>query len=408
MAEPSASSLLNAAATRPKISPPFPTRTLPTPDYPIDEWRRRIPLLASAIPMNSCSHAPQTDATRAAAERYLDSWNRRGMDWDAWMDEVRLAKQAFASLVNASPDEIAVLSSVSEAASVVASAIDFSARRNRVVASEAEFPTVGHVWLAQQPRGARLSWVPVRDGEIDPSAYDTAIDDHTAIVSACHGYYLDGFTQDLARVAERAHAHGALVFADAYQTLGAVPVDVKAMGVDFLAGGNLKYLMGIPGIAFLYVRRELIATLHPSVTGWFGRADPFAFRVKELDWSPTASRFDGGTPPVLNAYVARAGMGIIEEIGVHRIRAWHEVLAQRLIDGGLARGLAILGPTDVARKTVSTAFVVRDSHAVEEAMRARGVIASARGPVLRLAPHFYTTLDDVDTALDALAAAVRA
>ena len=194
-----------------------------------------------------------------------------------------------------------------------------------------------------------------------------------------------------------------MLYCDAYQTLGAVPVDVKALDVDFLVAGNLKYLMGVPGVAFLYVRRELIDSLHPTVTGWFGRADPFAFRVNELDWSHTASRFDSGTPPVINAYIARAGMEIINAIGVKPIRSWHEVLAQRLIDGGRERGLLLFGPTDVARKTASTAFVVSDSHAVESAMRERGVLASARGPVIRLAPHYYSTLDDVDTALDVLA-----
>jgi len=376
---------------------------MPSPDYDLDAWRKRIPLLASCIPMNNCSQAPQTDATRAAADRYLDSWNTKGMDWDAWMEEVQLAKRAFASLVNASSDEIAVFSSVSEATSAVASALDFSGPSRNVVVSEMEFPTVGHVWLAQRQRGARVAWVPVQDGGIEPEAYESLLNDRTAVVSACHGYYLNGFTQDLAQLAARAHAAGALLFADAYQTLGAVPVDVKALGVDFLAAGNLKYLMGVPGIAFLYVRRELVETLHPSVTGWFGRADPFAFDAKRLDWAPNASRFDTGTPPIVNAFIARAGMELIASVGAGEIRKWHEVLAKRLIDGGRARGLRSHGTDDVSRKTANTAFLVRDSHAVEAAMRARGVLPSARGPVIRLAPHFYSSLDDVDSALDLLA-----
>src|SRR5262245_31132251 len=198
--------------------------------------------------MNNCSQSPMTDVTRAAAEQYLDSWNRCGMDWDAWLEEVRLTRTAFATLINASPEEIAVFSYVSEATSGVASALDFAGKHNGGVASEAEFPTVGHVWLAQQSRGARVSWVPVRDGAIDIGEYEKAIRDDTAIVSACHGYYLDGFTQDLTTIARLAHKRGALLYVDAYQTLGTVPVDVKALGVDFLASGTLKFLMGIPGI----------------------------------------------------------------------------------------------------------------------------------------------------------------
>ena len=374
-----------------------------SPGYDIDAWRRRIPLLASCIPMNNCSQAPQTDATRAAAERYLESWNRSGMDWDAWMSEVALAKAEFARLIGATAADIAVFSSVSEAASAVASALEFDGGRTGIVVSEAEFPTVAHVWLAQQRHGACVSWVPVRDGTIDPTSYDALVDQRTALVSGCHGYYVNGFIQDAARIAARAREAGALSFLDAYQTLGTIPVDVRALGVDFLASGNLKFLMGIPGIAFLYVRPEIVESLHPSVTGWFGRANPFAFDAKSLDWSPTASRFDSGTPPVINAYVVRAGMEMINEIGPAKIRAWHEVLGRRLIEGGRSRGLTLHGSSDMSRKTATTAFIVRNSHAVESAMRARGVLPSARGEVIRLAPHFYSTLDDVDRALDLLA-----
>jgi selenocysteine lyase/cysteine desulfurase len=377
------------------------------PAYDIDAWRRRIPLLESCIPLNNCSQGPQTDITRAAAERYLESWNRTGMDWDAWMEEVRLAKAAFAALIGATPADIAVFSSVSEATSAVASALDFTGPKRRVVVSEMEFPTTGHVWLAQQRRGAQVSWVPVSDGEIELADYDAAIDDDTLLVAACHGYYLNGFTQNLAWIVAYAHEVGALVFADAYQTLGAWPVDVTASGVDFLASGNLKYLMGVPGIAFLYVRPGLAETLEPTVTGWFGRANPFAFDARRLDWSSGASRFDSGTPPIMNAYIARAGMELIDGIGVEKIRAWHEVLAQRLRDGGRERGLTQHGTSDLARKTANSAFIVKDSHRIEVAMRARGVLASARGPVIRLAPHFYNTLDDIETALDLLAELTR-
>jgi selenocysteine lyase/cysteine desulfurase len=380
---------------------------LAAPAYDLAGWRRRIPLLASVVPMNNCSQAPQTDVTRAAAARYLESWNTSGMDWDAWVGEAQLAKAEFARLINASPDEIALFSSVSEATSAVASAIDFARGRHRVVVTEAEFPTIGHVWLAQERRGAAVSWVPVIDGMIDLASYDSRIDERTAVVSATHGYYLNGFTQDIAGIASRAHASGALLYVDAYQTLGAVPIDVRAAGADFLAAGNLKFLMGVPGIAFLYVRRELIDTLRPTVTGWFGRADPFAFDVKGLDWARSAARFDTGTPPVINAYIARAGMGIINELGVANIRAWLEILGQRLIDGGRSRGLTLHGTDDTRQKTATTSFVVEDSHAVEMAMRTRGVLPSARGPVIRLAPHFYNSVDDVDTALDALAAVIR-
>ncbi len=378
-----------------------------SPPYDIEQWRRRIPLLRTHIPMNNCSQAPQTDATRAAAERYLESWNGSGMDWDAWMSEVALAKAEFATLIGAEPRDVAVFSSVSEAASAVASALQFSGDRRTIVVSEAEFPTIAHVWLAQQPRGARVTWAPVHDGAVDAAAYDDLIDDRTVLVSACHAYYMNGALQDTAHIAKLARRAGAYTFVDAYQSLGTIPIDVATLGIDFLASGNLKFLMGIPGIAFLYVRPGIVERLQPMVTGWFGRANPFAFDAKSLDWSPTASRFDTGTPPVINAYIARAGMEIINTVGPANIRAWLVELGQRLIDGGRARGLTLHGAADMRCKTATTAFVVGDSHHIESAMRDRAVIASARGNVIRLAPHFYSTIDDVDQALDTLADAAR-
>jgi selenocysteine lyase/cysteine desulfurase len=382
------------------------------PAYDISALRSTIPLLRACIPMNNCSQAPQTFATRAAAELYLESWNASGMDWDAWMAEVQRAKAAFARLINAPSDAVAVVSSVSEATSAIASALSFTSKRKRVVLSEAEFPGVAHVWRAQERRGAELHWVPLRDGRMDEAAYDGAIDDRTVIVSACHAYYVNGFIQDVASIARRARAHDALVFVDAYQTLGAIPIDVTEMGVDLLASGALKFLMGVPGIAFLYVRPAIMERLEPLLTGWFGRANPFAFDSSfgsgRLDWSPTASRFETGTPPVVNAYIARAGMELVEQIGVPQIREWHIALSRRLVDGGRARSFPLHGTDSIGAKTVTTAFALPNANRIEEAMRARGVLPSARGPVLRFAPHFYSSLEDVDTALDTLAEVVRA
>ncbi len=376
------------------------------PAYDIAAWRRRIPLLKSLVLMNNCSQAPQLDVTREAAEAYLDSWNKAGMDWDAWMAETYKAKVEFARLINASPDDIAVSSSVSEATASLASALDLSGERRRVVTTEAEFPSVAHVWQAHAKYGLELDWVPVRDDIVYTEDYDGVIDERTLLVSACHAYYQNGYVQDVAAIARKAHEKGALLYVDAYQSLGVTKVDVQAMDIDILASGNLKFLLGVPGIAFLYVRPGLVEHLKPAVTGWFGRANPFAFDVRGLDWAPTAARFDTGTPPVINAYISRAGMAVINEIGVDAIAAWTEHLTRRLIEGGRARGFRLHGIDDPGRKTPSTAFVCPEgeSHRVEALLLKRGILAAARGPVIRLAPHFYNTLDDVDLALDALKA----
>ena len=373
------------------------------PDFDLDAVRARIPILRTLIPMNNCSQAPQCDATRAAADAYLESWARQGMDWDAWIGEVERARAGFAAFIGADADDVAVATSVSQATASVASGLDFTGRRFRVLVSEAEFPTVAHVWLAQERFGAEVGWVPVQDGAVELDAYEAALDEQTLVVSACHGYYQTGFKQDVPAIAELAHAHGALLYVDAYQTLGTEPFDAPASGADFVASGCLKFLMGIPGIAFLWLRPGAAERLEPALTGWFGRRDPFAFEPRELDWAEGARRLDTGTPPIVEAYVARAAIAWLRGIGLEAIGAWTRTLGARLVEGGLERGLEILGPTEPERKAPTTAFACADAHAAEAAMRQRGVIASARGPAIRLAPHFYNTLDDVDRALDALA-----
>jgi selenocysteine lyase/cysteine desulfurase len=376
----------------------------PNPPYDIQDIRKGISLLERFVPLNHCSQAPQMDLTRAAAQEYLDSWRGEGMAWDRWMAEVEAARAAFGRLINAFPEEVSVCTSVSQATSSLASALDFRGGRRKVAVTEGEFPTVGQVWLAQQQRGAECAWIPVRDGVIPLEGYRDVLDEETLLVSACHGYYQSGFKQDLAQVVSMAREVGALVYVDAYQTLGSCAVDVKALDLDFLASGNLKFLMGIPGIAFLYVKPSLAEGLEPRVTGWFGREDPFSFQVRDLSWASGARRFDTGTPPVLEAYVARAAMDFLLDLGLDGIEAWTRELSRALVEGGEARGLRLLGSADPGRKAPTTAFLVPgDAHAVEVRLRERGILASARGPAVRLAPHFYNTLDDVNLALDDLA-----
>ena len=341
------------------------------------------------------------------SQEYLASWAVDGMDWDLWIARTEQARAEFAAFVGADAADVAVATSVSQATSSVASALPWRGRRNRIVASGAEFPTVGHVWLAQERYGAVVDWVPVRDGAIALEEYEKHIDDQTLVVSACRGYYQTGFKQDIPAIADLAHAKGALLFVDAYQTMGSEAFDAPSSGADFVTSGNLKFLMGIPGIAFLWVKPEIVSRFEPSITGWFGRANPYAFETRHLDWAEGARRFDLGTPPIMEAYVAAAGMSWLRELGVEAIESWNTWLGQRCVEGALERGLDVLGPHDPSRRAPTTAISCDDAHRVEATLRAQRIIASARGPAIRLAPHFYNTTDDVDRALDATAAAIR-
>ncbi|MEE9134136.1 MAG: aminotransferase class V-fold PLP-dependent enzyme [Gemmatimonadota bacterium] len=372
---------------------------IPITDEEATEWRREFPGLATTVHVANCSHGPQSRRVRSAIDAYLESWLETGMDWDAWMGEVEQAREAFARLIGARPGEVAIAASASAAVASIASSLDGSGPRRRVVTTEAEFPTVGHVWLAHAKYGLEIDFIPVRDGAIALEDYEERIDERTVLTSATHVYYQNGFKQDVGRIAEIAHQAGSLLLVDAYQSLGTCAVDVRELDIDILVGGVLKYLLGLPGIAFIYVKEEIVERFEPALTGWFGRVNPFAFDARALDYASEARRFDTGTPPVFAAVAARAGMEIIEEVGARRIGERIEELSAYTMEAAGHCGFEYVGPADVNEKGATTAIRVPDPHAVEAKLKERGIVASARGDVIRIAPHFFTRCDDIDRAM---------
>lgn len=377
----------------------------------VDKWRQEFPILKDVIHVANCSQSAQSKRVRAAINNYLDNWLTVGMDWDSWMEEIYKAKVEFAKLINADPSEIAISTSVSETISSIASALDYTGKRKKVVTTDVEFPTVNYVWLAHQKYGAKVDIIAANENhQIDISEYERYIDETTLLTSITQVYYLNGFKQDVGKIAEIAHRKGSLVLVDAYQGLGTEPIDVKKMNIDILTSGNLKYLFGIPGIAFMYVSKELVSILKPAETGWFGQENPFAFQTRYLDWASDTRRFDTGTPPVLTAYAAKAGIEIINEVGVDKIKDRIDMLSAHAIKGCLDRGLKTISPLDISKKGGTTAIWVSDkmdSHKVELELRKKNIIGSARGDVIRVAPHFYTKLEEIDKVLDCIADILR-
>ena len=370
----------------------------------VDRWRESFPILEHVAHLGNCSQSAQSKQVLAGINRYLQNWGGIGMDWDSWCEEVEAAKAEFAKLIGAESDEIAVAASVSDLVSSIANSLDYTGRRNKIVVTDAEFPTVDYVWLANQRHGARVDFISVNEKhEIELSEYERYIDETTLLTSATHVYYLNGFKQDPEKIASIAHKKGSLFLLDSYQCLGTEPVDVKKMKIDILVSGCLKYLFGVPGIAFMYVNRDLIKDLKPSVTGWFGQTNPFLFQTRYNDWANTASRFDTGTPPVMAGYAVRAGLEIANQVGVEKIKDRIDMLSAYALSGCLARGLKTISPFDVSKKGGTTAIVCGDkvdSHTMEKMLRERNVIGSGRGEVIRFAPHFYTKVNEIDYALD--------
>jgi selenocysteine lyase/cysteine desulfurase len=372
-----------------------------------DEFRSRFPIFRKRIFVNTCSQGALSTDVDEAMRAYLDSWHENGSPWEHWVDQVEHLRRRFAASIGADVDEIAVMPSASAGINAIASALTFTGTRSQVVIGDFEFPTMAQVWLAQERRGAsiRRACAPSAAPDTLPlEAYAAAIDERTLVVPATHVCFRNGHKTDIVGLTRLAHDRGAYVFLDDYQRTGAGAIDVHALGVDFMVTGCLKYLLAAAGIGFLYVRRDLIQRFEPTVTGWFGRVNPFAFRIDELDWPSGASRFESGTPPVPNAYAARAALELLDRIGYDVVGRQVEHLASRYARA--ARGHGFVVRTPAAPERCGPLVVVQSVDAPELVCRlaARGIIASCRGNGLRVAFHAYNTDGDADAVVSALIA----
>lgn len=364
--------------------------------------RDRFPILKHKIYMNSCSQGALSVDVQEAYANYLRDWDEKGSPWEYWADRNEAARQAFAGLVNAEANEVAVTTSLSAGVSALASALDFSGERNKVVMSDFEFPTVAQIWHAQEKRGAQVVHVPAAGNQIPLSRFADAIDDRTLIVSISHVCFRNGTMLDIQAITELAHAKGALVLVDSYQALGTMPIDVKKLKVDFLAGGVLKYLLASAGLAYLYVRKELLNGLQPTAMGWFSQANIFAMDIYANTPHPTARRFESGTPPVPNTYAAVAGIKLVQQVGVENIERHLKQLTGALKEGIMKRGFNPVSPVDPAKHG---ALITVRSHKVDlltKWLANDGIIVSHRDDNLRISPHFYNDLHDVDCVIDGL------
>ena len=339
----------------------------PRPTTALERFRARFPIFGHRVYLNSCSQGALSLDVEAAVATFVESWRTEGSPWDRWVGEVERLRASFAAAIGADADEIAVMPNASTAIGAIATALAFDTDRRAVVLGEFEFPTMAHVWQAQQRRGARIEWV-AADGETLPiERYGARIDERTLIVPATHVCFRNGYRLDVGRLVTICRERGAYCMLDDYQRTGTAPLDVHALGVDFLVTGALKYLIGPAGVAFLYVRRGLVERLEPLSTGWFGRVDPFAFSLAPVDWSTSARRFETGSPPVPNVYAAAAGLDLLRTLAPAAIDAQIARLVDRFAGGARARGFDVMTPDDpgargplvVVRSTDAAALVQR-------------------------------------------------
>src|SRR5213596_2658528 len=373
--------------------------------HALARYRSEFPIFRHAVYLNTCSLGALGERTRRRIAEFFDLWQARGASawYDVWWAALSELRARYARIVGAGPEEIALAPSVSVALSAVAEALDYG-RRPKVVVTSLDFPTVAYQWLAKQARGVELVVVQSPDQVSVPvEAIARVVDDRTALVATSHVYFTSGAIQDIKRVADAARQCGALSLVDAYQSVGQVPVDVKAAGVDFLTAGGLKWLLGGPGIVLLYARAELARSLTPAIAGWFGHKRQFAFEPRSLEWHDDARRFELGTPSLAAIYTQLGGLEYIEEIGVPRIREVTAALTEDLIATVRAAGFTPKVAAEPERRSAIVMIPMPDPAAAVRHLAAGGVIADSRPGHVRFSPFFYNVQDDHVRATERLA-----
>ncbi|HVG63397.1 MAG TPA: aminotransferase class V-fold PLP-dependent enzyme [Hyalangium sp.] len=375
-------------------------------DTTLSAVRAEFPLLEQVTYLNSNSTGAYPRGMEAVLQRYaqtLRSW--RDEVWEGWWVEWLGYMDAVARFIGAPEGSVVTDTNLATLLGRLATCFDYQGERCRVVTTDLEFPTIPFLWKGFGRYGAETVVVPSEGGRINEERLCTAIDERTLLVSITHASFATGALVDLVPVVRRAHEVGALVVVDAYQSVGVVPMDVKALGVDFLLGGAHKWMCGSMESAFLYVRPELLPTLRPAATGWFAGENPQTFQPPR-DYAPTARRMAGGTPGVLASQLSQVGLSLLAAVGMPTIRAHSLRCTARVMERADEEGLTVVTPRQEERRGGVLALRFPGDAEVVRRLVASGFICSYRG-ALRVAPHFYNTLEEVDRFMDALVAEAR-
>ena len=369
-------------------------------------FRSEFPILERTTYLISNSLGAMPRGVYEAMKGYADTWAMRGVRaWEErwWMLAAEVGDE-IGALMNAPKGSVSTHQNVTTCQAVVASCFDFSGKRNKVVYSDMNFPSVMYFWEAQQSRGARVHMVKTDDGITVPlQRLLDAIDETTLLVPISHVIFRSAFIQDVQAIIEKAHKVGALVVLDTFQSLGTVPVDVQALNTDFACGGVLKWLCGGPGVGYLYVRPDLGKKLQPTFTGWTAHENPFAFEIGANRYTDPPYRFMNGTPHIPALEAARPGLKIIAEAGIERIREKSKRQTGRLIELATKHGWRVNSPRDAEQRGGTVSLDVPDPQDVCRELIKREILVDWRPKAgVRMSPHFYNTDEELEIGIGAV------
>jgi kynureninase len=380
----------------------------------LERWRAEFPILSHTVYMISNSLGAMPRQTARHLAEYADIWATRGVrGWeDRWWEMPIEVGNKVARIIGAPSGTVSMHENVTTAHMVALSCLRPSGRRRRLVCAAMDFPSMLYLYRAQRTLGFDVTIVPAEeDLTVRTDRFIEAIDDTAAAVAFSHVLFRTSYIMEAAAIAKRAREAGASVILDTYQSAGIIPVDVTALDVDFAVGGCLKWLCGGPGNAFLYTRPELRKQVRPSFTGWVSHRNPFAFETdppEDRDVRDDAMGMMNGTPSIPAYYAALAGLDIIHEVGVDRVREQSTRLTRRLLALVDEHGFTTAASRDPQRLAGTVAISVPDALQVARTLKAREFIVDYRPPVgVRLSPHFYNTVEEIDRIVAEIASIVR-
>lgn len=368
------------------------------------EYRREFPILQNKIYLNTCSLGTLSLRSREYVQTYLAQWDEYGASawYSLWMNDIAEVRNMIAKILHADEDEIALGHSISTLLSTVASCFRFDDRK-KIVVTSLDFPTANYQWLAKEPLGAHTHVLHSPDGiHIPLEKFQKAIDDETALVSTSHVFFTSGQVQDIAAINTIAREHGTICIVDAYQSVGQVPVNVREMGIDMLVSGGLKWLLGGPGITFLYVRKDLASSLQPTSIGWFGVKNQFEFSPEHIDLDDNARRFETGTPSVAALAALKGGLEIILEIGLDTIHNAAKQITEELIERLQKAGFALRIASNPSDRSAIVMIPHPDPAFAVGALSERNIIVDHRKDCIRVSPYFYNNSKDIEIFVTAL------
>lgn len=384
---------------------------------PLLVWREEFPILATCTYLISNSLGAMPRDVYAKLGEYADAWTTLGVKaWGTayqesptWWELKQAVGDKIAPLIGAPLGSVLMHENASIANSILIGALDFSdPRRDKVVICDQDFPSDIYSVTRMLPPHIKVEMVRSRDGiTIDTDDLLVAIDERTRLVSLSHVLFRSAYIMPAAAIVAKANRVGAQVLLNGYHSVGVIPVDVMALGVDFYVGGTLKWLCGGPGGVFMYVRPDVLPKLNPHLTGWFAHQRPFAFDIEQFDLREDSYRLANGTPAIPALYAVQPGVEIITRVGVNAIREKSLRQTAQLIALADAAGYIVNSPREDVFRAGTVTINMPHAYAISRALLAQEFMIDYReGAGIRIAPHFYNSDAEVENVMNATAAII--